>query len=167
MEQHNLAAVSEAIAAARPDAECIVWRDRRFTWSQFNERSRRLANHLLSRGIGGDERTTPRSELQGHESGQDHLALYLTNGNEYLEGMIGGYKARLAPFNVNYRYVEEELTYLLQDAKAKAIVYSGAFAPTLAAVLPQLPELTVLVQVDDGSGNELLPGAVEYEAALA
>jgi fatty-acyl-CoA synthase len=164
--EHNLAAVSEAIAAARPDAECIVWRDRRLTWSQFNERSRRLANALLSRGVGGDARTTPRGELQGWESGQDHLALYLTNGNEYLEGMIGGYKARLAPFNVNYRYVEEELTYLLKDAGARAIIYSGAFAPTLAAVLPHLPELTVLLQVDDGSGNALLPGAVEYEDAL-
>jgi acyl-CoA synthetase (AMP-forming)/AMP-acid ligase II len=165
--EHNLAAVSEAIAAARPDAECIVWRDRRLTWAQFTERSRRLANHLLSRGVGGDARTTPRSQLQGWESGQDHLALYLTNGNEYLEGMIGGYKARLAPFNVNYRYVEEELAYLLKDAGAKAIIYSGAFAPTLAAVLPQLPDLTVLIQVEDGSGNALLPGAVEYEEALA
>jgi fatty-acyl-CoA synthase len=165
--EHNLAAVSEAIAAAHPDAECIVWRDRRLTWSQFNERTRRLANYLLSRGVGGDDRTTPRSELHGWQSGQDHLALYLTNGNEYLEGMIGGYKARLAPFNVNYRYVEEELTYLLKDAGARAIIYSGAFAPTLAAVLPDLPELTVLIQVDDGSGNELLPGAVEYEEALA
>jgi len=165
--EHNLAEVSEAIAAARPDAECIVWRDRRLTWQQFNERSRRLANFLLSRGVGGDGRTTPRSELEGWESGQDHLALYLTNGNEYLEGMIGGYKARLAPFNVNYRYVEEELTYLLKDSRATAIIYSGAFAPTLAAVLPELPDLTVLVQVDDGSGNALLPGAVEYEAALA
>jgi fatty-acyl-CoA synthase len=165
--EHNLAAVSEAIAASRPDAECIVWRDRRLTWSQFNDRTRRLANFLLSRGVGGDARTTPRSELQGWESGQDHLALYLTNGNEYLEGMIGGYKARLAPFNVNYRYVEEELTYLLKDAGARAIVYSGAFAPTLAAVLADLPEITVLLHVDDGSGNALLPGAIEYEEALA
>jgi fatty-acyl-CoA synthase len=165
--EHNLAAVSEAIAAARPEAECLVWRDKRLTWAEFNERSRRLANYLLSRGVGGDERTTPRDQLQGWESGQDHLALYLTNGNEYLEGMIGGYKARLAPFNVNYRYVEEELTYLLKDANAKAIIYSGAFAQTLAAVRPQLPELTVLIQVDDGSGAELLEGAVEYEQALA
>ncbi|MEZ5217547.1 MAG: acyl-CoA synthetase [Ilumatobacteraceae bacterium] len=165
--EFNLAAVSEAIAAAKPDAECLVWRDRRFTWAEFTERSRRLANYFLGRGVGGDERTTPRSELQGWETGQDHLALYLTNGNEYLEGMIGGYKARLAPFNVNYRYVEEELTYLLRDSGARAIVYSSAFAPTLAAVLPNLPDLTVLVQVDDGSGHALLPGAVEYEAALA
>ena len=165
--EFNLAAVSEAIAAARPDAECLVWRDRRLTRADVTDRTRRLANFLLGQGVGGDERTTPRAELEGWETGQDHLALYLTNGNEYLEGMLGGYKARLAPFNVNYRYVEEELAYLLRDSGARAIIYSGAFAATLAAVLPELPELRVLVQVDDGSGAELLPGAVEYEAALA
>jgi 3-oxocholest-4-en-26-oate---CoA ligase len=164
---HNLAAVSEAIAAARPDAECIVWRDRRLTYRDFNDRARRLGNFLLSRGVGGDERTTPRHELQPWQSGQDHLALYLTNGNEYLEGMVGGYKARVVPFNVNYRYVEEELAYLLRDSRARAIVYSGAFASTLAAVLPGVPDLEVLIQVDDGSDTPLLEGAVEYEAALA
>ena len=45
----------------------------------------------------------------GHESGQDHLGIYLRNGNEYLEAMIGSYRARVAPFNVSYRYVEDEL----------------------------------------------------------
>ena len=76
--EHNLAAVSEAIAAARPDAECLVWRDRRLTWADVNDRTRRLANFLLAQGVGGDDRTTPRAELQGWETGQDHLALYLT-----------------------------------------------------------------------------------------
>ena len=53
--------------------------------------------------------------------------------------MLGAWKARVAPFNVNYRYVAEELRYLLADAGATAIVVQSAFAPTLAAVLPDLP----------------------------
>ncbi len=65
----------------------------------------------------------------GHESGQDHLGIYLRNGNEYLESMIGAYRARVAPFNVSYRYVEEELVYLLNDSKARALVYNAEFAP--------------------------------------
>jgi acyl-CoA synthetase (AMP-forming)/AMP-acid ligase II len=81
--------------------------------------------------------------------------------------MLGCFKARVAPFNVNYRYVDEELRYLLTNAKAKGLVYHAQFAPTLARVLPELPELTVLIQVDDGSGEPLLPGAVDYEEALA
>src|SRR5262249_37845193 len=93
--------------------------------------------------------------------------LYLYNGNEYLEGMIGGYKARVAPFNVNYRYVEEELVYLLTNARTRALIYHAAFAPRVAAIRAQVPTLAVLIQVADESGNALLPGAVDYESALA
>jgi acyl-CoA synthetase (AMP-forming)/AMP-acid ligase II len=160
----NLGAVNEAIAAAFPDKEAIVFRDRRITFGQLNERTRRLANYLISRGLGVKK---PRSELNRWESGQDQLALYLFNGNEYLEGMLGAYKARVAPFNVNYRYVEEELIYLLNNARAKAIIYHANFAPRVAAVRAQVPSLEVFIQVADDSGNALLPGAVDYEAALA
>jgi fatty-acyl-CoA synthase len=159
-----LAAVHEAIAASRPDEYCLVFRDRRFTWQQVTDRTRRLANALLDRGLGCH---TERSELASHVSGQDHLAIYLHNGNEYLESMLGALKARVCSLNVNYRYVAEELHYLLTDAQATAIVVHSQFAPTLAEVLPQLPHLRVILQVDDESGNDLLPGAVWYEAALA
>jgi len=162
--EFNLAEVNEAIAAAIPDREMMVWRDRRLTYAQVAERSRRLANYLRGRGLGVRRE---RAELAGWESGQDHVALYMYNCPEYMEGMLGAYKSRTAPFNVNYRYVDEELVYLLRDARARAIVYHACFAPTLARIRPQLPELEVLLQVADDSGEALLPGAVDYEAALA
>lgn len=158
------ATVHEAIAAAVPDRPCIVWRGRTWTWSEVTDRSRRLANYLLSRGVAVP---TGREFLDGHESGQDHLGIYLYNGNEYLESMLGAYKARVVPFNVNYRYVTEELRYLLLDSNCRALVYGGAFAPTLAAIRHELPHLDILIQVDDGSENALLDGAVDYESALA
>ena len=162
--EFSVAEVHEAIAATRPDTECLVFRDRRLTWGQVTERTRRLANHLLANGLGV---RTERSELAGHESGQSHLAIYLHNGNEYLEAMLGSFKARVAPFNVNYRYVAEELRYLLTDSQAEAVVVHSQFAPTLAEVLPDLDRLRVILQVPDESGNDLLPGAVWYEDALA
>lgn len=148
--QTNIAEVFESLATAIPDRECIVFRDLRLTYAQVQDRCHQLANVLTDAGLGVQ---TERGELASHEIGQDALALYLHNGNEYLEGMIGAYMARTAPFNVNYRYVAEELLYLLRDSGARAIIYHSAFAPTLAAVLPQLPHLTVLLQVDDDSGN--------------
>lgn len=163
MPGFNLAEINEAIAAAIPDRECIVFRDRRLTWRDFNERTRRLGNVLRARGLGCRQE---RAALQNFESGQDHLGLYLYNGNEYLEGMVGGYKARVAPFNVNYRYVEDELNYLLNDADCRALIYHARFAPTLQKILAELPHLQVLLQVADESGNALLPGAVDYEEAL-
>ena len=159
-----MATVHEAIAAARPDDECLVFRDRRFTWAHTTERTRRLANVLHDQGLGCHRE---RDQLQGHESGQDHLAIYLHNGNEYLECMLGAFKARVAPFNVNYRYVAEELTYLLTDSAATAVVFHSQFAPTLAEVLPAVPAVRVLLQVADESGNDLLEGAMWYEEALA
>ncbi len=161
---YNLARIHEAVEAACPDRPCIIFHDRHLSYRMVGDRTRQLANALVARGIATP---TPRSGLAGHESGQDHLALYLHNGNEYLEGMIGGYKARVAPFNVNYRYVAEELRYLLDDAGAKAIMYHSAFAPTLDEVRSQLPRLDILWQVADDSGNELLDGAEWYEDALS
>jgi fatty-acyl-CoA synthase len=160
----NLAQVSEAIAAAIPEREAIVFRDRRLTYGDLTDRTRRLANYLLGRGL---RVRRERAELHGHESGQDHLALYLYNGNEYLEGMLGAYKARVAPVNVNYRYVEEELIYLLRDARARAILYHAEFAPLLKKIRPELEDLEILIQVADDSGNALLGGAVDYEQVLA
>jgi acyl-CoA synthetase (AMP-forming)/AMP-acid ligase II len=160
----NLGDVNEAVAAAVPDRDAIVHGDLRLTYGELAARTRRLANVLIDRGC---TVRAERDELEGWETGQDHLALYLYNGPEYLEGMLGAYKARVAPFNVNYRYVEEELRYLLNDSGAKAILYHSAFAPRLEAIRAELPKLQILLQVRDESGNELLPGAEWYEDALA
>jgi acyl-CoA synthetase (AMP-forming)/AMP-acid ligase II len=163
-EEHNLAALHEAIAAAIPARECLVWRDRRLTWADVTDRTRRLATVLREAGLGVHGALDDRD---GWESPHDHVALYLHNGNEYLEGMLGAAKARAVAVNINYRYVAEELRYVLHDSQAKAVVFHGAFAPTLAEVLPSLPHRPLLLQVRDESDHPLLPGAVEYEAALA
>ncbi len=73
----------------------------------------------------------------------------------------------MAPFNVNYRYVDDELLYLFRDAGVRALVYHARFAPNVARLRSALPQLTALMQVGDDSGEPLLPGAVDYEAALA
>jgi fatty-acyl-CoA synthase len=157
----NLSTVFSTVANAIPDQPFLVWRDKRLTYAQVDARIDGVAHYLAAAGLGCH---TERDELAGHESGQDHLGLYLRNGNEYLEAMIGGYRARVAPFNVSYRYVEEELFYLLNDSAAGALVYNAEFAPRVAAIRDKLPHLKVLIQVADESGNELLPGAVDYES---
>jgi 3-oxocholest-4-en-26-oate---CoA ligase len=166
--EFNIAQVFAAVAAANPDRDCIVFGDRRFSFAQTDERARRFARALHQRGLGARRE---RSELAPYESGQSHLGLYLANCNEFLEAMIGAYKARVAPFNVNYRYVAEELVYLLHNAGADAVMYQARFAPTLAQALEsapaKLPSAPLLIHVDDESGNDPLPGAVRYEELLA
>jgi len=160
----DLVAIHEALAECLGDRPCLTWRERTWSWSEVTERTRRFANVLVEHGIG---RHGTLADCAGWESPHDHVALYLQNGNAYLEAQLGAAKAGAAAFNVNYRYVADELAYLLDDADAAAIVYQGCFAATLAEVLERLDRAPLLLRVDDGSGDALLPGAVDYEAALA
>jgi 3-oxocholest-4-en-26-oate---CoA ligase len=160
----DLSSVFSTVVAAIPDHTALLWRDRRLTYAELDARVAGVAHYLTSVGLGC---RTERAALEGHESGQDHIGLYLRNGNEYLEAMIGAYRSRVAPFNVSYRYVEEELLYLLNDSSASALVYNAEFAPRVAAIRDRLPHLKVLIQVADHTGNELLPGAVDYESIVA
>ncbi|OBA77274.1 acyl-CoA synthetase [Mycobacterium sp. 1554424.7] len=162
--QFTVPAVATAVAAAIPDRELVIRGERRYSYAQLLERASRLATYLRSRGLGCH---TERSALAGHEVGQDLLGLYAHNGNEFVEALLGSFLARVAPFNVNYRYVKSELQYLLKDAGATALIYHAAFAPRVAEILPDLPQLRVLIQIADDSGNDLIYGAVDYETALA
>ena len=159
----NLSTVFATVAAAVPDQEVLVWRDLRRTYAEMDARVDGLARFLHAQGLGLH---VERDALAGHESGQDHLGLYLRNGPEYLEGMVAGYRARVAPFNVNYRYVDDELRHLLLDARTTALVFHAEFAPVVERIRADLPDLRVLVQVADDSGHALLPGAIAYEDAL-
>ena len=160
----NLAALHEAIAAALPERECLVFGERRLSWAAVTERSRRLAAVLAAAGLGCRR---ARAGLANHESGQDHVALYLYNGNEYLEGMLGAMKARAAPFNVNYRYVEEELLYLFDNADAKAVIFHAGFAPTLAQHPRPAARSSGSSSRSRTARARRLAGALDYEAALA
>ncbi|GBG38830.1 acyl-CoA synthetase [Mycobacterium montefiorense] len=159
----NLSTVFSTLAQALPEHRVLFWRGRQWTYAETDARVDGIAHYLTSLGLGCH---TERDRLQGHESGQDHIGLYLRNGNQYLESMIGAYRARVAPFNVNYRYVDAELVYLLANAQARALVYNAEFAPRVSSIRDQLPQLEFLIQVADDSGRPLLPGAVDYESVI-
>ncbi len=150
--EYNLADLWEAVADSVPDKEALICGERRLSFAEADERMDRLAHVLRAHGIGRG----------------DHVAIYLYNGTEYLEAMLAAWKLRAVPVNVNYRYVEDELRYLLADSDAKAVVFDREFAPKLAAIRDQLPLLSTFVAVDDASGADLAPlNALDYETALA
>jgi 3-oxocholest-4-en-26-oate---CoA ligase len=91
--QFNVADLLERVADTVPDHLALVCGTRRLTFADFEARSNRLAHALAAQGIGPG----------------DHVALYLFNSTEYLEGMFAAFKLRAVPINVNYRYVEDEL----------------------------------------------------------
>ena len=162
--EYNIWDVFASVADACSRREAIVSGDSRLSYGDLMDRSARLGQVLRSQGLGCRRE---RAELDNWESGQDMVGLYLLNGREYMEATLGGYGSRVAPFNVNYRYVAEELAYLLDDADTAALVYHARFTPTLAEVLPRIRRRPVLLQVADASGHPLLDGAIDYEEALA
>ncbi|MEB3049835.1 acyl-CoA synthetase [Mycolicibacter sp. MYC123] len=161
MTRFDLSTVFATVADAIHEHTLLVWRGRNYSYGDINTRVDGVARYLTLRGLGCH---IARDQLAGHQSGQDHLGIYLRNGNQYLEAMLAGFRSRVAPFNVSYRYVEDELLYLLDNADARALVYGAEFAPTVASIRDRLPNLEVLIQVADDSGNALLPGAVDYES---
>jgi len=150
--EYNLADLWEKVVDTVPEREALICADRRLTYEETDQRSNQLAHALAARGVGPG----------------DHVALYLYNGTEYLEAMFAAYKLRAVPVNVNYRYVEEELRYLLDNCDAKAIVFHREFAPKLTAIQGDLPQLRAYLAVDDDSGADAAAlDAVDYEKALA
>src|SRR5262245_4770767 len=105
----NFADAWEVIAEEQPEATAQVQGDRRLSWRALDQRADGLARALLDGGV---------------EQG-DKLALLLYNGPEYLESNFAAWKVGMAPVNTNYRYTEDELAYLWDNADAVAVVFHG------------------------------------------
>jgi len=147
---------------AVPDRMAVICGTRRSTYAELEARANRLAHHLAKHGVG--EGT--------------HVGIFLTNTMETVETMLAVTKLRAVAVNVNHRYTENELRYLLHNADVAALVYQRADSAKVAAVLADLPLLRHLIVVDDGSdgvdqvgvdqvGVDAADGAVQYESALA
>jgi len=132
----NYAEVWEAVADAQPDQPAVVQGGRTVSWAEFDGRADGVARWLLELGA----------------AHQDKVALYLTNCVEYLESTFAATKAGLVPVNTNYRYVDDELAYLWDNADAVAVVFHGSFAERAARVRPRVPRVRGWLWVDDASG---------------
>lgn len=149
----HIADLFELVAETIPDRPALVGGDHRLTYGELDERSNRLAHHLIDLGL---------------EPGAT-VSIYAWNRTEWVECLFGAYKARAIPVNVNYRYVADELRYILDDSQSEALIFERSFAPVVAEVVADLPLLRHLIVIDDGSDASLddLPGVVHYEDALA
>jgi 3-oxocholest-4-en-26-oate---CoA ligase len=144
----NFADLWERVADRIPDELALRHADRSLTWRELDERANSLAATLLATGV--------------HE--QDKVALYLYNCPEYVESLFALFKAGLAPFNTNYRYVEDELVYLWDNGDAVAVIFHGTFAERIDPLRHRVPGVRTWLWVDDGSGH-CPDWAVPYESA--
>jgi acyl-CoA synthetase (AMP-forming)/AMP-acid ligase II len=145
----NFASTWEAIADAQPHRPALVQGDRIRSWAEWDDRSARLAAAFAEIGLSDDGK----------------VASYLYNSIEYMEGVFATWKCGGAPVNVNYRYLEEELTYLLTNSDTEILLFHGALREPVAKVAAGIPTLKAMIQVDDGSPH--LEGALKYEDVIA
>lgn len=161
MSEWTLGAVLDEIAQQVPDRLMTVCGERRSTFGETAERTRRLANYLAYQGFGVHQE---RSELRNWECGQDRVALIMHN-DLYPDMVLACLKARVIPVNVNYNYTPREVAELLTYLKPRGVIYHRALGAKFADVLPAGAEL--LISIDDGSSIGEVRGAVPLEEALA
>jgi fatty-acyl-CoA synthase len=162
MSEWTLPAVLDAVAEVVPDRVMTVCGNRRSTFAQAADRTRRLANFLSSNGFGAHRE---RAELNNWECGQDRVALIMHN-DLYPDMVIGCLKARTIPVNVNYYYSPTEVAELLGYLRPRGIIYHRALGAKFADVL-SVSGAELLVCIDDGSDTPELPNAVALDEALA
>ena len=148
MEAHY-ATVFEKNADTIPDEIALVCGDNTKTWKEYDDRAARLATLLTSYGLGSDSK----------------VSLYVHNSNEYLEAQYSVFKIAGVSINVNYRYKEEELIYLMDNSDSEAVFFQGCYGNQIKSIKDKLDKVKVFIQIDDGS--EQLDFAENYEAAIA
>ena len=148
MSKWNFADVWETVAEELPGSPALVHGGRTITWQEFDHRADNVGRWLLGAGV----------------AQQDKLALYLYNGPEYLEATYAAHKIGLVPINTNYRYADDELVYLWENADTVTVVFHGAFVDRIEGIRQRVPGVRNWLWVDD-STTSCPPWATPYEEA--
>ena len=151
--EDHFASLWERIADVVPDADAVVQGEVRRSWGELEARAARLAGALAAAGLAAGSK----------------VALFLYNGPAYIEASFAALKVRAVPVNVNYRYLDDELHYLLDNADAEAVVFHTSLGDRVAAVRDRLPLVRTWLAVDDGppEGRQVGPVGQPYEEALS
>ena len=148
--EFNAADIFEGVVQRIPDREAVVLGETRLTYKELDARANKAAHALKKLNIS-----------QG-----SHIGIYAFNCIEWLEIMLGAYKLCAIPININYRYVEEELKYLMNNADIEAIFFHQQFSDKLNNIADALPLLKTYVSINDGSDAKSDLVCVDYEALI-
>ena len=146
----HFATAFEIIADEIGDSPALICDGVTRTWTQYDDRAAKIAAVLVEHGLGPDSK----------------VGIYLHNSNEYLEAHHGVMKLRGCPINVNYRYREEELVYLLNNADAQALIFQSDYADRIDAIRSKLTGVRCFIQVGANGSQRHIDGGVNYEDSI-
>lgn len=145
MPTFHLADLWETLVDAGPDDECLVADPIRHTRGSLERAANRVAHALAARGVRAG----------------DHVGIYARNRAEYVESLLGCWKIAARPININWRYVVDELRYVIADADIQAMIVEREYLPLLEELAGEFPDLRVYLALDDASGGVAPSLAVE------
>lgn len=128
----------EAITDVVGDAPAVIHGSTRRTWSDYDRRAACLAAAFVDAGLVANSK----------------IGIFLYNSNEYLETQYAAFKMRGVPVNVNYRYLDEELCYLLDNADAEALVFHASLGDRVSRIVHRLPKLRLLIEVNENISDD-------------
>ena len=148
---YNLGDMLDAVGAELGDEHpALIHGDRVVSWPEMTARSNNLARALRARGV---------------ETG-DKAGFYLRNQPEYMEALVACFKGRFTHVNVNYRYLDDELTYIFDNSDAAIVFFDREFRENVDRVKDRLPKVKVWVEIG-GDGSDTPDYAIDYETLAA
>ena len=145
----DFASVWEMIADLIPENDALICGEEIVSWKEYDSRSSKIASALTKAGLRANSKA----------------GLYLNNSNEYLIGQNAIFKIGGIPINVNYRYVEEELIYLLENSDAEAVFYHACYSSRINEIAKSLPNIKAWIEVSDGTESKFSK-SLKYENLL-
>lgn len=131
-------------AANTPDKPALLWRDKRLSFADLDQRMNRAAAGLKRRGI-----------ARGSS-----IVIMMRNRPEFLEVQGGAGRFGAAAVSVSWRSTPAELVYLAQHCGAKAIVFEADLWHTVEQAKKGLPSLSDRDFIAVGGD---VPGCGSYE----
>ena len=148
---YNLGDMLDAVGAELGEEHAaLIHGDRVISWPEMTKRSNNLARELRAMGV---------------ETG-DKAGFYLRNQPEYMEALVACFKARFTHVNVNYRYLDDELTYIFDNSDSAVVFFDREFREHVERVRGRLPKVKVWVEIG-GDGTDTPDFAVGYETLAA
>lgn len=147
----HIADLIEHAVDLTPERTALETDGRSMTYAELEREANALAHELIELGV---------------EPG-DSVGLYSRNTLECVVAMFAIFKARAVMVNVNYRYVAAELEHIVTDSDMKILIYERQYGDRVRSVLPNAPELTHVIVVEDGSDEAIPEGAIGYGDAVA
>ncbi|MDM8555461.1 AMP-binding protein [Desulfococcaceae bacterium HSG7] len=121
----NLGQILKVNARKFPDTVALKDRSRQFTYPELNGRVNKLADSLLKLGL---------------QKG-DKVAVLMENSIEIVEIFLATAKTGLIIVPINFRLVGQEVSYIVNNSDARALIVHDEFAPVVQNIIAELPNI--------------------------